>query len=899
MNISYEHKDLNFETVLACGATSRAILHDAMPLLKTLRIDKPEQINLTVASRFRDIKEIHINSLFTSHTHDVGTEDERTNVEIDLESSVRIVHYLSRFSKLERVVFGGRDENGNIIEGYSAVNDYFSEGDDGTYPNLAARESMLIFLDQLSGAFRCGALNSNLRILGLCCPDTNDKNGMRGNNCEVCLRACRSFPLQSVVEFESRGSSKVKSRRLFSLDVCLQIAQIESVLEARPGGKEMLRSGTRLLNLLGQGRRYTITSDDGKAFYIVKYKQEELDEIKRVIEYAELDVNKLSIQSVSNAIMKSFTLDEHHSMPLEEQCYVSEESLDYLMDKIGLPMTKTEFDRSLHKLFGYRHQIGSVVKGCSTSEGIHKDSEYVDIELDCLRLIRRFVVMVDEVTIHQIVELNVIPLLERYLTPQFNDRYIWEASVAVNSFLLRGGTKHRRLVMNDQLVTSFTKLLESSNDDIVKIGLLFLKNHVCTGGSCQETQRHIETVMSTSRNTITVLKSLLDSKQGTCVDNALQLLITAALNCHITSKSITKKLQPHIIHMMKKLPGQLGRWLAAEDGVTTPTNLCRMMIKLVQNGACSWRLVIKKVDGFLPILVNSVEAEDNDDVISILLAVGTIANTSVKYHNLLLDAGIIKPLLQVLKQSSTPTAVLRVAVGSLKLFCKGKKFVFTTAKTCITILTQLLVNWDSDIRSNTCWALFPILDGMEGEDLGQAAKMGFVKHLLMNSRMFLSVQLPALKCIHLISSGGDECVQSITDLNGIACISTTLASSCRVTQKLACCIISNIITANPNLIKSAIDCNIVSGLLHMMESEQDRKLALNAIRQITKSGNYDLIKYLVSQDCVYHLYSMLTIDTSTTNIALLALEDVSCSYIDMSTGAMTSIMSIYLTHSLL
>ena len=90
--------DLNFETILSCGATSRTLLHDAMPLLKTLRIDKPEQINLTVASRFRDIKEIHINSLFTVETHDVGTEDERTNVDIDLESSVRIVHYLSRFN---------------------------------------------------------------------------------------------------------------------------------------------------------------------------------------------------------------------------------------------------------------------------------------------------------------------------------------------------------------------------------------------------------------------------------------------------------------------------------------------------------------------------------------------------------------------------------------------------------------------------------------------------------------------------------------------------------------------------------------------------------------------------------------------------------------------------------
>ena len=35
-----------------------------MPLLSKISIDRSSQMNLVVASRFRDIKEIHINSLF-------------------------------------------------------------------------------------------------------------------------------------------------------------------------------------------------------------------------------------------------------------------------------------------------------------------------------------------------------------------------------------------------------------------------------------------------------------------------------------------------------------------------------------------------------------------------------------------------------------------------------------------------------------------------------------------------------------------------------------------------------------------------------------------------------------------------------------------------------------------
>lgn len=47
-----------------------------MPRLKTLHIDKASQINLTLASRFRDIKVVNVNSLFTLQRHDEGTADE-------------------------------------------------------------------------------------------------------------------------------------------------------------------------------------------------------------------------------------------------------------------------------------------------------------------------------------------------------------------------------------------------------------------------------------------------------------------------------------------------------------------------------------------------------------------------------------------------------------------------------------------------------------------------------------------------------------------------------------------------------------------------------------------------------------------------------------------------------
>ncbi len=110
-----------------------------MPLLTKLRIDKSWQMNLTVASRFRDISEIHINSLFKLRI-ELDEGESWTDVSLDFESRIRAVPFLSKFDKLERLCFGGKYRNteghtdGEDVEGFAPVEDHFYEGDDH-YPH--------------------------------------------------------------------------------------------------------------------------------------------------------------------------------------------------------------------------------------------------------------------------------------------------------------------------------------------------------------------------------------------------------------------------------------------------------------------------------------------------------------------------------------------------------------------------------------------------------------------------------------------------------------------------------------------------------------------------------------------------------------------------------------------
>ena len=165
---------LPFETILSCAATSRMILRNAVPLLKTLHIDRPTQMNLVIANRFRDVTEIHINCLLkVTIVDDLPDEPAFNDVDLDNESRIRVIPFLSRFDKLERLIFGGQGEDGEAVKRFSIAEGLFWE-EGNRYPDEAAVDKMLAFVDCICSAFLCGALPKKLKVMGLCCPKVRD-----------------------------------------------------------------------------------------------------------------------------------------------------------------------------------------------------------------------------------------------------------------------------------------------------------------------------------------------------------------------------------------------------------------------------------------------------------------------------------------------------------------------------------------------------------------------------------------------------------------------------------------------------------------------------------------------------------------------------------------------------
>jgi len=212
------------------------------------------------------------------------------------------------------------------------------------------------------------AVEKNVWVLGLRCPDSHHGINMFNipSSCPTCIKACKSFPIDSVLNFEQGGNSERHmngrppqryttnrmelmygfknyfTEELSSLDVCLTLDQIEDIVSKRPGGNELMHSKERFLSLLSNGTRLVIIDKDDTELYVVKYDEDDLGALHHFIDKSQLNVKTLSSDVVTEAIKRSFAADERDPLPPRGQCYLAESSFRELKG-MGLPIDEADF----------------------------------------------------------------------------------------------------------------------------------------------------------------------------------------------------------------------------------------------------------------------------------------------------------------------------------------------------------------------------------------------------------------------------------------------------------------------------------------------------------------------------------------------------------------------------
>ena len=140
---------LPYESVLQTAAVSKSMLHEVMPLITMLHINKSSQLYAgSIAARYRDVRDIYIYSLVQHVPLDRAVRDGVHISRVDEDTAERAVPFLSSFPKLERVFLGGQNVNREYnVEGYMPTNDTNDE-EKNIIKNL---------INSFSAGFRSGA----------------------------------------------------------------------------------------------------------------------------------------------------------------------------------------------------------------------------------------------------------------------------------------------------------------------------------------------------------------------------------------------------------------------------------------------------------------------------------------------------------------------------------------------------------------------------------------------------------------------------------------------------------------------------------------------------------------------------------------------------------------------
>ena len=263
-------------------------------------------------------------------------------------------------------------------------------------------------------------------------------------------------------------------------------------------------------------------------------------------------------------------------------------------------------------------------------------------------------------------------------------------------------------------------------------------------------------------------------------------------------------------------------------------------------------------------------------------ALGTIADDRPMCRDYVLQAGALRPLLALLSDHHE-LPMLRNATFTLSNFCRGKQPQpdWDLISPALTALSKLIHSPDYEVLIDACWAISYLSD--RSNDKSQAViEAGVVPRLVeLFNHQSSSVQIPALRSVGNLVTGGGLQAQIIITAGALPALSTLLSSPNDTICKEACWIVSNIASGSPPQIQAVIDANLFPPVINHLANSPNlkiRKEACWAISNATFGGLREpsQVRYLVQQGCIKPLCDFLltVMDDKSIQVALDAIDNI-------------------------
>ncbi|XP_068149183.1 importin subunit alpha-7-like [Drosophila tropicalis] len=306
----------------------------------------------------------------------------------------------------------------------------------------------------------------------------------------------------------------------------------------------------------------------------------------------------------------------------------------------------------------------------------------------------------------------------------------------------------------------------------------------------------------------------------------------------------------------------------------TDNTLHSEVISMLNNIASNspHQIAILTDSGAVPVFLGLLSSSYHKVQEDAMWALGNIAFESLMNRDLLLDSGIMVPLLHLL--SSCPNvSVIRRSVWTFANLARWRNppLDSTQISQSMFILQGLLQHKDPDILVDACLTVCYLSN--EREQVQAVVDADICRHLVkLLVHPDRGVCTAALRAVGNVFHGTDEQIQVVLDLDALPCISQLMHYSSCIIRKEACRSIANIATGSSAQIQKIIDANIFPQMLKMIKTA-DSKTSKEIIRSLANAstfGKSNQTHYLFLINSLPLVCDFLTIDDS--SVILLALK---------------------------